>query len=158
MKNVVAATNSSITFNKKNFWIDPISHNQYFVGVQYPEQDFESIDDVLEYPDHQPQPERSPSAAERGHDHTHASPDRGHARQLQPTIDLTMGVEGRDLGHVGDDVTRVLDKFGEPMRTAPGPPTTPRPRNTRLIEGSKIVAERRIFAGCRTPSATWRSG
>src|SRR5207247_1431976 len=37
MKNLVAALNSSIQFNKKNFWIDPVSHNQYYVGVQYPE-------------------------------------------------------------------------------------------------------------------------
>ena len=39
MRNVVAALNSSVQFNKKNFWIDPISHNQYYVGVQYPEAD-----------------------------------------------------------------------------------------------------------------------
>ena len=44
MQNVVAAFNSSIQFNKKNFWIDPVSHNQYFVGVQYPEADIESIE------------------------------------------------------------------------------------------------------------------
>ena len=37
MKNVVAALNSSVQFNKHNFWIDPVSHNQYYVGVQYPE-------------------------------------------------------------------------------------------------------------------------
>src|SRR5215469_8635257 len=35
MHNVLAASNSSIQFNKKNFWIDPVSYNQYFVGVQY---------------------------------------------------------------------------------------------------------------------------
>ena len=37
MKSVIAATNSSITYNKKNFWIDPKNGMQYFVGVQYPE-------------------------------------------------------------------------------------------------------------------------
>src|SRR5262249_55465892 len=50
MKNVIAAMNSSIQFNKRNFWIDPISHNQYFVGVQYPEQDIKSIDTLLNVP------------------------------------------------------------------------------------------------------------
>ena len=29
---------------------------------------------------------------------------------IQPTIDLTMGVYGRDLGHVSDDVTRVIER------------------------------------------------
>ena len=32
---------------------------------------------------------------------------------IQPTIELTMGVYGRDLGHVSDDVAKVLDKFGK---------------------------------------------
>ena len=50
MKNVVAAFNSSIQFNKHNFWIDPVSHNQYFVGVQYPEGDIKSIETLLDVP------------------------------------------------------------------------------------------------------------
>ena len=50
MKNVVAAVNSSIQFNKKNFWIDPSTHNQYFVGVQYPEADIKSLDTLLDVP------------------------------------------------------------------------------------------------------------
>ena len=50
MKNVVAALNSSIQFNKKNFWIDPVSKNQYFVGVQYPEEDIESVETLLDVP------------------------------------------------------------------------------------------------------------
>jgi multidrug efflux pump subunit AcrB len=38
MRNVVAAFSSSVQFNKRNFWTDPVSHNQYYVGVQYPEE------------------------------------------------------------------------------------------------------------------------
>ncbi len=50
MQNVVASLNSSISFNKQNFWIDPKSHNQYFVGVQYPEKDITSIETMLDIP------------------------------------------------------------------------------------------------------------
>ena len=50
MKNVVAALNSSIQFNKKNFWIDPVSKNQYFVGVQYLEEDINSVETLLDIP------------------------------------------------------------------------------------------------------------
>src|SRR5262249_25486572 len=50
MKNVVAALNSSIQFNKKNFWIDPVGGNQYFVGVQYQEGDIKSIETLLNIP------------------------------------------------------------------------------------------------------------
>jgi multidrug efflux pump subunit AcrB len=57
MQNIVAAFNSSIQFNKRNFWIDPKSSNQYYVGVQYPE-------DAARYPDHRPRPEEAdPGAA-----------------------------------------------------------------------------------------------
>ena len=40
--------------------------------------------------------------------------DRDVARHnnLQPTIELTMGIEGRDLGHVADDISRLLEEFG----------------------------------------------
>ena len=50
MQNVVSAFNSSIQFNKKNFWIDPVTHNQYYVGVSYPEEDIKSIETLLDIP------------------------------------------------------------------------------------------------------------
>ena len=37
---------------------------------------------------------------------------------LQSTIDLTMGVYGRDLGHVAADVARMVDRFGVPSARA----------------------------------------
>jgi multidrug efflux pump subunit AcrB len=39
-------------------------------------------------------------------------PTEIHHVNLQSTIDLTMNVEGRDLGHVSADVARVLRSFG----------------------------------------------
>ncbi len=48
MKSVIAATNSSITYNKTNFWIDAKTGKQYFVGVQYPEKKFQAKQDVLD--------------------------------------------------------------------------------------------------------------
>ncbi len=65
MKNVVAAFNSSIQFNKKNFWIDPVSHNQYFVGVQYPEGDIKSLETLLNIPITSEVQHKSGPAAER---------------------------------------------------------------------------------------------
>jgi multidrug efflux pump subunit AcrB len=43
---VVAAMNSSVTISR-NFWIDTKSGNQYFVGVQYPEEENMTVEDVL---------------------------------------------------------------------------------------------------------------
>ena len=48
---------------------------------------------------------------------------------IQPTIELTMGVYERDLGHVSDDVAKVLDKFGKLDEV--GTVGTVRPRQQR---------------------------
>ena len=49
MKNLVAATNSSINF-QPSFWIDKRKGNHYFLGVQYWEKDLDSIDSLLDIP------------------------------------------------------------------------------------------------------------
>ncbi len=117
MKNVVAALNSSIQFNKKNFWIDPVSKMQYFVGVQYPEEDIKDIETLLDIPvtspvQGHPVPLRTlvrkPVRAEVPAEVTHTN--------LASTIDLTMGVYGRDLGHVASEVYAIVNNFGVPAR------------------------------------------
>jgi multidrug efflux pump subunit AcrB len=114
MKNLVAALNSSISYNKRNFWIDPKNHNQYYVGVQYPEQTIESADTLLDVPitsptQKKPIPLRNVAAELKP---VKVAAEITHT-DLQPTIDLTMGVQGRDLGHVADEVYAVLGRFGE---------------------------------------------
>jgi len=49
MLQVVVALNSSISV-QRNFWIDSQSGNQYFVGVQYPEDVDRRLEDVLNIP------------------------------------------------------------------------------------------------------------
>jgi multidrug efflux pump subunit AcrB len=141
MENVVASVNSSVQFNKHNFWIDPRSHNQYFVGVQYREKDIVDLDTLLNIPitgPHlsQPIPLRNivkvpPMKVDVPSEIVHTN--------LQPTMDLTMGVHGRDLGHVAEDVQRVVAKYGKALPNGAG--WTPyEPDSTdKLMEGSKIV-------------------
>lgn len=125
MKNVVAALNSSIQYNKKNFWIDPVSKNQYFVGVQYFEEDIDSIETLLDVPitapaQRHPIPLRNIATLRPG-----TVPTEITHNNLQTTIDLTMAVEGRDLGHVADDVARVIGQFGVPQGRATWAPYDP---------------------------------
>jgi multidrug efflux pump subunit AcrB len=115
MKNVVAALNSSIQFHKKNFWIDPVSKNQYFVGVQYFEEDIDSVQTLLDVPinsknQEQPIPLRNFATLRRG-----TVPTEITHNNLQATMDLTLGVDGRDLGHVAVEVSRVLNTLGRPQ-------------------------------------------
>ncbi len=94
MKNVVAALNSSIQFYKKNFWIDPVTKNQYFVGVQYFEEDIDSVDTLLDVPitglgQDKPIPLRNIATLRPS-----TVPTEITHSNLQSTIDLTMGVSG----------------------------------------------------------------
>lgn len=139
MKNVVAALNSSIQFNKKNFWIDPVSHNQYFVGVQYPEADIQSIDTLLDVPitspvQNRPIPLRNLVSLRRA-----SVPAEITHTNLQPTIDLTMGVYGRDLGHVADDVYALVGRFGNPQGKGIWAPYDPASKDHKILGGSRIV-------------------
>ena len=116
MENLVAALNSSIQFNKKNFWIDPVTHNQYYVGVAYPEADITDLETLLDVPINSPSQKTSIPLRNMASVRPHKVPAEITHTTLQPTIDLTMGVHGRDLGHVADDVYKVLAGFGQPVK------------------------------------------
>jgi multidrug efflux pump subunit AcrB len=139
MKNVIAAFNSSIQFNKRNFWIDPIGGNQYFVGVQYPEGDITSIKTLLNIPitgnsqktaiplSNLITLRRTPVPTEVTHDN------------IQPTIDLSMGVYRRDLGHISEDVAKVIDTMGAKQPDGTWRPYDPKSSRKQQLKGSKIV-------------------
>lgn len=140
MKNVIAATNSSIAFNKKNFWIDPKTTNQYFVGVQYPEQKIQSIEDLLNIPIIAPNQSHPIALQEVATIERTKVPTEVHHVDLQPAIDLTMGVEGRDLGHVCDEIVQMLDQFGQKLGRGLWQPYDPRSAGEhRLLGGAQIV-------------------
>jgi multidrug efflux pump subunit AcrB len=141
MNNVVAAFNSSIQFNKTNFWIDPKNKNQYFVGVQYYEQDIQSIETLLNIPittnrPDQPKlpiPLRTVVSLEKM-----SVPTEVTHYNIQPTIEVTLGVYGRDLGHVSDDVTKVLDHFGTQDEPGIWSPYDPASKEKIRLPGSTI--------------------
>jgi multidrug efflux pump subunit AcrB len=138
MRSVIAATNSSITYNKKNFWIDPSNGNQYYVGVQYPERDFQTIDDIYNIPINSPVQGTAIPLKNFAHLTERKVPTEVHHVNLQPTVDLSMNVEGRDLGHVSTDVARALDQFGLNNGDGSWSPYDPASKNHKTLKGSKI--------------------
>ena len=125
--------NSSIQYHKKNFWIDPVSKNQYFVGVQYFEEDIDSVETLLDVPITSPKQSEPIPLRNIASIHRDTVPTEITHNNLQSTIDLTMGVYGRDLGHVADDVTPVVGPSSESAGgmthgTRTIPPTIPRSR------------------------------
>jgi multidrug efflux pump subunit AcrB len=139
MRNLVAALNSSVQFNKRNFWIDPRTHNQYYVGVQYPEEDIESVDTILDVPITSTKQKKSIPLRNVATVEPATVPSEVTHTNLQPTIDLTMGVQGRDLGHVADDVERVVSRFGVHKGRDEWVPFDPTSQDKKPLEGSKIV-------------------
>ncbi len=140
MQNVISAIKSSIQFDKHNFWIDPASKNQYYVGVQYPEQDIKSLKTLLDVPITSPRQETpiplgtvvriQPKMIAAEVTHTN----------LQQTIDLTMNVVGRDLGHVATDIARTVGRFGQPTGDGAWTPFDPSDStNQKLLKGSKMT-------------------
>ena len=138
MRNVVAAFNSSIQFNKHNFWIDPVTHNQYFVGVQYPEKSIESIETLLDIPITSPVQARPIPLKNVVSLHRANVPAEVNHTNLQPTIDLTMGVSGRDLGHVADEISKVLGEFGKSESSGVWRPFDPQD-HSKTLAGTKIT-------------------
>jgi len=104
---VVAAMNSSVSINR-NFWIDTKTGNQYFVGVQYPENPNLKLEDVLNVP--------ATGAAQKS-GVTLGSLARirrdtdavevNHFRTYR-TFDVLVNTEGRDLGGVAAAIDRRL--------------------------------------------------
>jgi multidrug efflux pump subunit AcrB len=139
MMNLIASLNSSIQYNKRNFWIDPVSHNQYYVGVQYPEEDIRSVDTLLDVVITSPAQKKSIPLRNVATVRKAETPAEVTHSNLQPTIDLTMGVEGRDLGHVSDDVARVLGRFGKKTGAATWQPYSPGSKGQELLAGSAIT-------------------
>lgn len=105
---VVVALNSSISVHR-NFWIDAHSGNQYYVGVQYPENIDQRLADVLALPikgtlqttpvnlESVVKPRRTSGAVEINH------------TDLQRVTNVQVNIEGRDLGSVAADIVARLE-------------------------------------------------
>lgn len=138
MTNVVAALNSSIQFNKKNFWIDPKNYMIYYVGVQYPEGEITSLETLRNVPITSPK-QGSPIPLRTVADIIPSvAPAEATHFNLQATIDLTMGVEGRDMGHTADDIAAVLAGYGKPRKDGGWTPNDPDSEG-KLMEGSRMT-------------------
>ncbi|HVW02807.1 MAG TPA: efflux RND transporter permease subunit, partial [Planctomycetaceae bacterium] len=58
---------------------------------------------------------------------------------LAPSIDLAMGVEGRDLGHVADDVYAAVSKFGDQIEPGVWTPYDPSSQEHTPMKGSRLL-------------------
>lgn len=104
---VTTAMNSSVAINR-NFWIDPKSGNQYFVAVQYAEDEDMRLEDVLNVVatgTNQPNPVKLSSLV---HIDTGTAPVEVNHVGLARVFDVLINTEKRDIGSVAHDLQKRL--------------------------------------------------
>jgi len=93
------------------YWLDPKNRVSYQVSTQTPQYRVASLQDLANMPITGSSPNAPPSLLA-----SFASVQRGSGTavvshyNIQPTIDIFGAVQGRDLGGVSGDITRILDK------------------------------------------------
>jgi multidrug efflux pump subunit AcrB len=93
------------------YWLDPKNRVSYQVSTQTPQYRVSSLEDLANMPITGPTPNAPPSLLA-----SFASVQRGSGTavvshyNIQPAIDIYGAVQGRDLGGVSGDITRILDQ------------------------------------------------
>ncbi len=148
MKNVVAALNSSIQFNKKNFWIDPGQPQPVLRRRAVSRGGHQVARDAAGRSDHQPGPEAADPAARtssrstarqragRGDAHQPAADDRPDDGRLRPRPGPRRRRRRR----------RSSPDSAQRPATAPGCPSTRRRPSTQPLDGQQDRAQRRVLA------------
>ncbi|NNM95409.1 MAG: efflux RND transporter permease subunit [Bacteroidia bacterium] len=107
IKNVESALNSSSTFNSLLYWVDPVSGNDYFLGVTYPQY---KLDDPAALAN---VPMRSENAGNKvvllkdvADISIGSEPIEIKHVNVQRTMDIYTNVEGRDIGSVAAEIEK----------------------------------------------------
>jgi multidrug efflux pump subunit AcrB len=106
--------------------------------VQYTEGDVTSLESLLDIPITSPAQKKSITLRNVATLRPARVPSEIVHTNLQPTIDLTMGVHGRDLGHVADDVSKAVAKYGQERDDGGWTAFDPDSPDDKPMEGAKI--------------------
>ena len=104
---VGTAMNSSVSI-KRNFWIDLKSGNQYFVGVQYPEDPNMKLEDVLDIPVTGIDPQHPVKLSTLVRIEPSSAPVEVNHVSLARVFDVMVNTENRDIGGLAGDIQREL--------------------------------------------------
>jgi HAE1 family hydrophobic/amphiphilic exporter-1 len=91
-----------------SYWVDPKSGNNYFVTVQYPENQVKSIEDLKTMPLHAPNLKLPTSLDQVADVSTMLTPTEVDHYQLQRTIDVYVAPSGEDLGKPVNEIAKIL--------------------------------------------------
>ena len=119
IKNIITALNSSVLFSP-NFWDDPVSGNNYFIGAMYPEQDIDSKETIANIPIQS----NNPNLGGNGQVTllrnvatitNETLPVEVSHYNIQREFDIQMNVENRDIGSAADEIDKLISKMKFPV-------------------------------------------
>jgi multidrug efflux pump subunit AcrB len=119
------------------YWLDPKNRVSYQVSTQTPQYRVAKLQDLASMPITGPTPNAPPSLLA-----SFASVQRGSGTavvshyNIQPAIDIFGAVQGRDLGGVSGDITRILDKTRNQL-----------PRGSQVVLGGQAQTMRSSYIG-----------
>jgi len=97
-----------------SYWVDPRSGNNYFVAVQYPENQVKSIEDLKAMPLRSPNLKMPTYLNEVADITPILTPTEVDHYQLQRSIDIYVAPTGEDLGGPEKAVSRIVDHLNLP--------------------------------------------
>jgi multidrug efflux pump subunit AcrB len=114
--NLITALTSDVMI-APSYWVDPKSGNNYFVSVQYPENQVKSIEDLKAMPLHSPNL-KMPTYLNQVADVTSIeTPTEVDHYQLQRAIDVYVAPKGEDIGGPQREISRIIANTQLPPNT-----------------------------------------
>jgi multidrug efflux pump subunit AcrB len=119
------------------FWVDPKNKVSYQIATQTPQYRVDTLQDLANMPITGPSPEAPPSLLA-----SFASMQRGTGMavvshyNIQPVIDIFGAVQGRDLGGVANDITRIIDQARSKL-----------PRGSQVVMRGQVQTMRSSYIG-----------
>jgi multidrug efflux pump subunit AcrB len=108
MKNVVSAVSNSSSFNAA-IWVDPKSGIDYFLGVQFPEKDFQQLDDILKIPITGHGQSRSVMLNRLVKlEHKKGATEITHLN-LEPVTQVFISNQDRDIASLSKDINKIIE-------------------------------------------------
>jgi multidrug efflux pump subunit AcrB len=109
IKNIVSATSNSATYNQQ-VWIDPKSGVDYLFGVQFPEKNLTTMEDLLQIPITSPFQKRSVPLKWMTNVSIGKGPTELNHSNLQPVLDIFLDAQDRDIAGVAHDIRDLIKK------------------------------------------------
>src|SRR5467141_2552502 len=119
------------------FWVDPKNRVRYQIATQTPQYRVDTLQDLANMPITGPSPSAPPSLLP-----SFASTQRGTGMavvshyNIQPVIDIFGAVQGRDLGGVSKDITRIIDQTRKNL-----------PRGSQVVMRGQVQTMRTSYVG-----------